>query len=1154
MFTKKTADSNSVYSAEGSCSTCSTASSRPAKDSPPEVLRSGKRTEALRVTCLGKRPKVLRAACLGKHSNVGLAFVFRYTVIGLALLLACLCTLSLMYPQSTYAVQGSDPLTVTVEVEGFQGSLPTLIEGSDFTKGQAIQADPRYMVDSQGNQPLASLIEEKESQGFQLVWKTDAGDNFDWFTTPITQSTTVKGSFVEADYIVRVSFNDEKTEDIEVAVPKGSSFEEAYGKTLSTPSKQGYTFIRWVNSSDNSTFDFSAPVEASTTIYALYSISEPDQVVTVDADFDVPETASGKCYIGATWSVHPAQFSISGFTGELEGCSGTGSCSLPSAAAPSYTWADYSATLVSVDVNAGIVTYDVTITPPGAASPNGPRNSLGLIGYQTVYFQAQVQKNFGGYLELKKVSENPSLSKSNSTYSLEGAIFGVYDKNGNRVAKLQTDENGQSQRSPLLPVGTYTIKEEQAPVGFANTADKSIPIHAGSVTQSTISNIPQSCLIDLTLQKVDAETKASSPLGSATLGRAQFQVSYYDRYLTVPQLVQNTLTAFMDGEEAQSNQLSIPQSWGNPVRSWIFETDEEGKIHFSKDYFVEGDDFYYDHEGSIVLPLGTVEIKEIKAPEGYLPVENTFVVSLNESGTEPHIENWEVIEMSEQVKRGDLAFSKTRQGSMERLASVPFRITSKTTGESHVLVTDENGMVSTESSWTPHSQNTNKGTSADDGIWFGQDALGTQAPVDDNLSALPYDTYTVEELPCSANEGMVPVAFEITISRDKTTLDLGTVDNKPYNPEIKGEVDKRQTLFKANGLFTYTIDYRSTSSTWADEFTTTDFLTCSKEDQAHLEALTTPISSGDYDGKMNVWYQTNMTNTPAQEEIQDAENNEQKESETTELVQESESTQENESANAQESESAQESGTANAQESESTQGNETAIAQENETANACSTNPYNPDNPNNERMYNFENWRLWSQDLSTQESTTLFVEDLQLKEGEYITALAFEHGRVEEGFGTLSQEDGQWDRRERYENNDTLENTFDSTELSSWNNETCSQVLDALYQEKTVYAPAVLFMKATDEMLQSEDIELWNDARIDIYRNLELHDEDKDSVVQTTVQYPTDTTDNPIEKLLTTLPKTEDLGFGIVVSLIAIGTLAGAIVVSIKIRNGKSQR
>ena len=116
-------------------------------------------------------------------------------------------------------------------------------------------------------------------------------------------------------------------------------------------------------------------------------------MVTVDADFDVPETASGKCYIGATWSVHPAQFSISGFTGELEGVQERGLVLFP-AAAPSYTWADYNATLVSVDINAGIVTYDVTITLPGAASPNGPRNSLGLIGYQTVYFQAKVQKNF----------------------------------------------------------------------------------------------------------------------------------------------------------------------------------------------------------------------------------------------------------------------------------------------------------------------------------------------------------------------------------------------------------------------------------------------------------------------------------------------------------------------------------------------------------------------------------------------------------------------------------------------------------------------------------------------------------------------------------------------------------------------------------------
>lgn len=994
---------------------------------------------------------------------------FKIAASLLIALLALGLGIGLVYPQKTAARSVNDLAILTVEVEGFQGELPTLVEGSDFTLGQAVKADPRFMVDSQGNQPLASLIEDKESQGFQLVWKTAQGNDFDWFSTPVTESMTIIGSFEKADYIIRVSFNDEKTQDIEVSVPKGSSFEKAYGTIPQTPSKQGHTFIRWVNSTDNSTFDFSSPVEASTTVYALFSISEPDQVVAVDAEYDVPETASGRCYIGATWSVHPAQFSVSGFTGELEGCSGTGSCSLPSAAAPSYTWADYKATLKSIDVSAGIVTYDVTITPPGAASPDGPRNSLGLIGYQTVYFQAKVQKNFGGYLEVHKVSENPSLSQDNATYSLEGALFGVYDKNGNRVAQLMTDKDGNSSRSPLLPVGTYTLKEERAPEGFAVAPDKSIPIHSGSVTQTTVSDIPQSSLVDLVLQKVDAETSKASPLGSATLKDAQFQISYYDRYLVVPYLMENALNAIAHGQDVQSSRLSIPSSWGNPQRTWIFKTDAEGKLMFSKEYLVEGDEFYYDHEGAIALPLGTIEIKEIKAPEGYLLLEEPLVISLQEQGSEPHIEKWQSITTPEQVKRGDFSFTKTREGSMERLANIPFRITSNTTGESHILITDENGMASTESSWAAHSHNTNQAASSEDGIWFGTDSLGNTASVNDELGALPYDTYTVEEMPCSANEGMLLVAFEVTISRDKVTLDLGTIDNKPYTPEITGEVDKLQTLFESNGLFTYTIDYRSTSPTWADEFTTTDSLVCAQENQAHLKALATPVSVGDFDEKMNVWYQTNKTVSGSEE------------------------------------------------------------------ANACSTNPYNPDNPNNERVYNFDGWHLWTQDLSTTKSTILYVDDLDLPEDEYITALAFEHGRVEEGFGTLSQDDEQWQRCDRYENNDTRKEAPDTTQFDSWNDQTCNQVLDSLDTVSSTHAPAVLFMQATTEMLESEDIELWNDARIDIYRNLELHDEDKDSVVQTTTQHPIDSSDNPFKEFIDTLPKTGDDTFGLFIFLSALG-------------------
>ena len=41
-----------------------------------------------------------------------------------------------------------------------------------------------------------------------------------------------------------------------------------------------------------------------------------------------------------------------------------------------------------------------------------------------------------------------------------------------------------------------------------------------------------------------------------------------------------------------------------------------------------------------------------------------------------------------QIKRGDLEGVKIGAGTHKRLANVPFKITSKTTGESHIVVTD----------------------------------------------------------------------------------------------------------------------------------------------------------------------------------------------------------------------------------------------------------------------------------------------------------------------------------------------------------------------------------------------------------------------------------------------------------------------------------
>ena len=131
-----------------------------------------------------------------------------------------------------------------------------------------------------------------------------------------------------------------------------------------------------------------------------------------------------------------------------------------------------------------------------------------------------------------------------------------------------------------------------------------------------------------------------------------------------------------------------------------------------------------------------------------------------------------------QIIRGDLEGVKIGDGTHKRLANVPFRITSKTTGESHIIVTDANGQFSTSSEWVSHKQNTNAGKSSEDGIWF-----GTSTP-DDSKGALLYDTYTIEELRCDSNKGMTLIpAFDVVVSRNKTVIDLGTLTDD-YEPEI----------------------------------------------------------------------------------------------------------------------------------------------------------------------------------------------------------------------------------------------------------------------------------------------------------------------------------------------------------------------------------
>lgn len=75
---------------------------------------------------------------------------------------------------------------------------------------------------------------------------------------------------------------------------------------------------------------------------------------------------------------------------------------------------------------------------------------------------------------------------------------------------------------------------------------------------------------------------------------------------------------------------------------------------------------------------------------------------------------------------------RAREGGRRHPAATRGRVlqdTSKTTGESHVIVTDGNGQVSTAASWNTHTKDTNDGA-AGSGVWFGgsdpADAKGSQ--------------------------------------------------------------------------------------------------------------------------------------------------------------------------------------------------------------------------------------------------------------------------------------------------------------------------------------------------------------------------------------------------------------------------------------------
>ena len=436
-----------------------------------------------------------------------------------------------------------------------------------------------------------------------------------------------------------------------------------------------------------------------------------------------------------------------------------------------------------------------------------------------------------GNAKVKKTTANEIVTNGNAMYSIVGATFGIFlDQNcSNQIGTLTTNENGDTNEVEVT-AGTVYIKELSAPKGYKlDTTVRSLKVEAGKTAVLNVSDVPKVTETLVDLFKIDMETGKATAQGNAALSGAEFTWHYYDGFYTKDNLpekatrtwvtktvaekssdgsihyvtklsdaykvsgdafyIQNeksvlplgTLTVeetkapdgyLLDGAYMQAG--DITEQIKGMYLTQITEDGELAVLSGSNQYSVSDQVI----RGGVKIQKRDLETKETKAPEGYLTDgAKAIEFSITENGKIVDLTD-ESHSIYNQIKRGDLEGVKIGAGTHKRLANVPFKITSKTTGESHIVVTDKNGQFSTASDWASHKKNTNAGKSSEDGIWF-----GTSEP-DDSKGALLYDTYEIEELSCESNKGMKLIpAFEVVVSRNKVKIDLGTLTDE-YEKEI----------------------------------------------------------------------------------------------------------------------------------------------------------------------------------------------------------------------------------------------------------------------------------------------------------------------------------------------------------------------------------
>ena len=328
----------------------------------------------------------------------------------------------------------------------------------------------------------------------------------------------------------------------------------------------------------------------------------------------------------------------------------------------------------------------------------------------------QVMTYFGlklGSLSITKSSGNTLYTDGNNCYSLEGAEYTVYrDEAMTDVVGTITNAAGKGSLANLN-AGEYYLKETKAPKGYAVASELlKFSIAADTTTEKAVQDGAQYTNDPIVVQKVDKDTGLPKAGGSATLAGAEFQIAYYA------------------GQYTKDN---LPEK---PTRVWNVRTDENGLINLenateaTEKYLIKegSDEFFVDPNGKVAFPLGTITIKETKAPQGYLIADDNAdgvdddVVLYNIDSTNAGDTIVSSVDLhstkQEQIVRGNAKWTKVVTESdgtgSKPLANVVFKVTSKTTGETHYVVTDKDGVIDT-SKGTKATANKNDAAVSSDG-------------------------------------------------------------------------------------------------------------------------------------------------------------------------------------------------------------------------------------------------------------------------------------------------------------------------------------------------------------------------------------------------------------------------------------------------------